>query len=156
VQTVQTRFTLCIVRGVPVARHATSIEVGVALGVSAATVARYARQGRLPFSTTPGGHRRFNIDEVRVALGRQAPVRVAAISTATAANRPRVRLGDAQPIGVSTAAFRREALRATFTPVDTTVFRPGCDPLSLAEPVESIIGSARCVLVGAPPHPSQV
>jgi len=117
VQTVHIRFTLCIVRGVPVARYATSIEVGAALAVSAATVARYARQGRLPFSTTPGGHRRFNIDEVRVALGRQAPVRVAAISTATAANRPRVRIGDAEPIGVSTAAFRREALLASFTPV---------------------------------------
>jgi hypothetical protein len=32
----------------------------------------YARDGRIPFDTTPGGHRRFDIEEVRTALaGRQ-------------------------------------------------------------------------------------
>jgi hypothetical protein len=32
----------------------------------------YARNGRIPFDTTPGGHRRFDIEEVRTALaGRQ-------------------------------------------------------------------------------------
>jgi hypothetical protein len=28
----------------------------------------YARNGRIPFDSTPGGHRRFDVDEVRVAL----------------------------------------------------------------------------------------
>lgn len=32
----------------------------------------YAREGRIPFDATPGGHRRFDIEEVRAALaGRQ-------------------------------------------------------------------------------------
>lgn len=39
------------------------------LGISPATVQRYAREGRIPFSLTPGGHRRFDIDEVKRALG---------------------------------------------------------------------------------------
>ncbi len=29
----------------------------------------YAQAGRIPFSTTPGGHRRFDLDEVHAALG---------------------------------------------------------------------------------------
>jgi nucleoside phosphorylase len=32
-------------------------------------VQRYAREGKVPFDQTPGGHRRFNLDEVRAALG---------------------------------------------------------------------------------------
>ena len=33
-----------------------------------ATIQRYARDGRIPFSETPGGHRRFDIEEVQSAL----------------------------------------------------------------------------------------
>jgi hypothetical protein len=56
-------------------RRATSSDVAKALDVSAATVGLYARQGRIPYSLTPGRHRRFNIDEVRDALRseRKAP-----------------------------------------------------------------------------------
>lgn len=50
-------------------RDATSSEVAAALGVSAATVQKYARDGRIPFGETPGGHRRFDIEEVKAALG---------------------------------------------------------------------------------------
>jgi hypothetical protein len=39
------------------------------LHVGPATVRKYARQDRIPFLTTPGGHRRYDIDEVRRALG---------------------------------------------------------------------------------------
>ena len=38
------------------------------LGLASATVQKYAREGRIPFGATPGGHRRFNVDEVRAAL----------------------------------------------------------------------------------------
>ena len=47
----------CIVRG-----------LGRCPGLRPATVQQYARNGRIPFDTTPGGHRRFDIEEVRVAL----------------------------------------------------------------------------------------
>lgn len=51
-----------------VRRTATTRVVADALGVSTATVQSYARQGRIPFSETPGGHRRFDVAEVQVAL----------------------------------------------------------------------------------------
>ncbi|QMU75973.1 hypothetical protein GXW83_09720 [Streptacidiphilus sp. PB12-B1b] len=50
-------------------RKASSSQLAAALGLRPATVQTYARNGRIPFDTTPGGHRRFNIDEVRAALG---------------------------------------------------------------------------------------
>lgn len=56
-----------------VQRRATSAEIGAALGLKAATIQAYAREGRIPFGVTPGGHRRFDLDEVRAALG-MAPV----------------------------------------------------------------------------------
>jgi len=43
-------------------------QVSVALGVSTDSVGRYARAGLIPFALTPGGHRLFNLDEVRQAL----------------------------------------------------------------------------------------
>lgn len=49
-------------------RVAKTSEVAAELGLAPATVQKYARDGRVPFSTTPGGHRRFDIGEVRAAL----------------------------------------------------------------------------------------
>lgn len=49
-------------------RKQTSAEVGQALGLAPATVQKYARDGRIPFNATPGGHRRFDVEEVRAAL----------------------------------------------------------------------------------------
>ena len=37
-------------------RNKTSAQVGDALGVSSSTVARHAREGRIPFMETPGHH----------------------------------------------------------------------------------------------------
>jgi hypothetical protein len=50
-------------------RTATAAQVATALHVKAATVRKYARGRRIPFDSTPGGHRRFDVREVRVALG---------------------------------------------------------------------------------------
>lgn len=51
-------------------RTATTEQVAAALHVKPATVRKYAREQRLPFDTTPGGHRRFDVDEaVRAVLG---------------------------------------------------------------------------------------
>lgn len=65
-------------------RDAPSSQVAASLGISPATVQRYAREGRVPFATTPGGHRRFDIDEVRAALGRTEAASDASVPRATA------------------------------------------------------------------------
>jgi len=39
------------------------------LGVSDRSIRAYAQAGRIPFTTTPGGHRRFDLVDVRKALG---------------------------------------------------------------------------------------
>lgn len=51
-------------------RTLTSGQVAPAIGLKAATVQWYARQGRIPHDITPGGHYRFNLAEVIHALGR--------------------------------------------------------------------------------------
>jgi nucleoside phosphorylase/tetratricopeptide (TPR) repeat protein len=49
-------------------RIAATSEVAAELGLAPATVQKYAREGRIPFDITPGGHRRFDIEEVRAVL----------------------------------------------------------------------------------------
>lgn len=71
-------------------RSATTSQVGQALGLRAATVQAYARNGRIPFDLTPGGHRRFNIGEVRAALAGAADT-----AAETDRRRPRGWLADA-------------------------------------------------------------
>lgn len=43
-------------------------EVAATLGISVDSVARYAREGIIPFEVTPKGHRRYNVEEVRESL----------------------------------------------------------------------------------------
>ncbi len=67
-------------------------QVSVALGVSADSVGRYARAGQIPFAATPGGHRLFNLDEVRQALapsGRTATREVFDVPESTLRRRQR-------------------------------------------------------------------
>ncbi len=52
-------------------RRCTTKEVADAFGLRSATIQLYARQGKIPFGTTPGGHRRFDLDEVGAALGKR-------------------------------------------------------------------------------------
>ena len=49
-------------------RTLTPSELGKALGTSRWTVIRMAETGRIPYSETAGGHRRFNLEEVRERL----------------------------------------------------------------------------------------
>jgi DNA-binding transcriptional MerR regulator len=58
-------------------RPARTAEVADALGLRPCTVQAYARKGRVPSSVTPGGHHRFNLDEVRAAL-QEVPIVTAA------------------------------------------------------------------------------
>lgn len=46
----------------------TSKDIASALHVSEQTVRAYARDGLIPFVTTPGGHRRFDLAAVKAAL----------------------------------------------------------------------------------------
>jgi len=49
-------------------RAAKTQDVAAALGVTENTVQLYSRENRIPFDRTPGGHRRYDIAEVRAAL----------------------------------------------------------------------------------------
>lgn len=49
---------------------ATTRDIAKALDIDEQTVRRYAREGLIPFSETLGGHRRYDLDEVRTALAR--------------------------------------------------------------------------------------
>lgn len=53
-------------------RSLTASQVAAALYVSHATINRYAIAGKIPFDSTPGGHRRFNLNEARSALLRES------------------------------------------------------------------------------------
>lgn len=56
-------------------RSLTASEAAALIGVSVATVRGWADQGRLPSHRTPGGHRRFDVEELRGWLARRgAPV----------------------------------------------------------------------------------
>lgn len=50
------------------ARTATTEQVAAALHVGPATVRKYARNHQLPYDTTPGGHRRFDVVEAVAAM----------------------------------------------------------------------------------------
>lgn len=54
-------------------RRSTAKDVAALLGVKVTTVQLYSRDGRIPFSLTPGGHRRYNLEEVRTALDAEEP-----------------------------------------------------------------------------------
>lgn len=43
-------------------------ELAQQLGVSEQTIRYHARKGAFPYNPTPGGHRRYDLDEVRAAL----------------------------------------------------------------------------------------
>ena len=67
-------------------------QVAEALGVSVDSVGRYARAGQIPFVATPGGHRLFNLAEVRQALtpsGRAPAREVFDVPSATLRSRQR-------------------------------------------------------------------
>lgn len=46
----------------------TTGEIAKQLRVDPATVRRWAREGRIPWFPTPGGHTRFRLADVRAAL----------------------------------------------------------------------------------------
>lgn len=72
----------------------TSKDIAKALKVTEQTVRQYARDGRIPFQLTPGGHRRFDLDDVRLALRLARPAALAPLDLDEDAAAPR--LGDVE------------------------------------------------------------
>src|SRR5216683_6294617 len=91
-----------------VMRAMTSQRVAQELRVSAASIQRYAREGRIPFDVTPGGHRRYSVEEVRRALARGPRTHV----TAIAVSGGNVHLGAGPPVRTSPAEGLQRELRA--------------------------------------------
>ncbi|MGH9065941.1 MAG: nucleotidyltransferase domain-containing protein [Acidimicrobiales bacterium] len=50
-------------------RAATTRETARGLGIAPTTLQKYAQARRVPFDTTPGGHRRYDLQEVARTLG---------------------------------------------------------------------------------------
>jgi|SRR5680860_91815 len=59
-------------------RLLTTAQLAAQLELRPATVQMYAREHDIPFNETPGGHRRFNVDEVRAALAMRKSRRASA------------------------------------------------------------------------------
>ena len=122
------------VKALTVRRDRTSAQIAQEFGLAAPTVQKYAREGRVPYDVTPGGHRRFNLDEVRAALYDSSP---------SLRDAPLVLdggLGAGRPVAYSTAAA---AERDTRTLVATAHEDEAATPTALQE----LFAHARRVLV---------
>jgi hypothetical protein len=60
-------------------RNLSTHELAAKLRVSEQTIRYHARRGAFPYDETPGGHRRYDIDEVRDAL-RPNPTRASVLA----------------------------------------------------------------------------
>ena len=95
-------------------------EVAAAAGVPINLLARYVREGRIPFDTPPTGPRRYNTEEVRSAV--DGPTGLAPSPLwANATPRP-ARPGAGPPVTCSTFSALRENMRA---PSPETAVAPG-------------------------------
>jgi excisionase family DNA binding protein len=92
-----------------VKRDATTKQVAATLGVTESTVQLYSRTRRIPFDRTPGGHRRYNVDEVRAALDGEGRTALAPLArTGLGAGRP-VRRGAMASMDAERRAVAGEA-----------------------------------------------
>ncbi|MGH9039446.1 MAG: MerR family DNA-binding transcriptional regulator [Acidimicrobiia bacterium] len=103
-------------------RTSEASEVAKALGLSADSIGRYAREGRIPFDLTPGGHRRYNVDEVRQAL-RPAAGGGVAIFAVPAATRRRQAIRSVRTLPVPAGAAPAEPQPAVPAGRSTAVAR---------------------------------
>ena len=102
------------------------------LRVSEETVRQYARDGRIPFHTTPGGHRRFDANAVRAALGTERPHGPATLSIGPPG------LADI-PAGASSINFSASA-----------------PTMPMATEVTALAGAERAELLPTPPAANRV
>jgi predicted site-specific integrase-resolvase len=112
-----------------VERTLEAAEVGKALGLSADSIGRYAREGRIPFDVTPGGHRRYDVEEVRQALRPDSG-------------------GGTGLFAVPAATRRRQAIRSVQTlpaPAATPAEGPRPAPARRSAAVARLLAGARSV-----------
>ncbi|MHC6591551.1 MerR family transcriptional regulator [Arthrobacter sp. C152] len=123
-------------------------EVATALGISVDSVARYAKEGLIPFEVTPKGHRRYNVEEVREALASALspqPLRLGASPEFKGG-----KLIAGPEVQVSPQSLLQEDLRATRTlesaesPADDIT-----DGRSSNSVFDEVLGHSRRVLVAA-------
>lgn len=99
-------------------RTATTEQVAAILHVRPATVRKYARRRLIPFDSTPGGHRRFDIEEVVAAL---APERSEGALGQIASGPVREPDRDAPPVGHDVPYVRVEPQHSVSVTCDATV-----------------------------------
>jgi hypothetical protein len=99
---------------------ATTRDIARALEIDEQTVRRYARDGLIPFAETLGGHRRYDLDEVRTALGRARARRIERLDPSTEqssrlsaeAGRAPLRLARSRRRGITRAMIAETATSA--------------------------------------------
>ncbi|WP_139346737.1 MerR family DNA-binding transcriptional regulator [Sinomonas mesophila] len=119
-------------------------EVATALGISVDTVGRYAREGLIPFDTTPKGHRRFDIEEVMEALASERSSAKERLQARPAGSR---RLVAGPEVAMSPQSRLREDLRATRTAKEMELPEPVDEEPNSA--IDEVLFHSRRVLVAA-------
>jgi excisionase family DNA binding protein len=118
---------------------ATTRDIARALEIDEQTVRRYARDGLIPFAETLGGHRRYDLDEVRAALGRARARRLEPLDLST--EQPSRLSAEAGPAPLRLARSRRRGItRAMIAETRTT--SPHAEQMSFI----GITGSSRFVV----------
>ena len=116
----------------------TSQQLAAQLNISASTIRLYARERLIPFKETPGGHRRFDLDDVRAALTLIRPTQFADLADD---ERPRL-------AGVAPVRFTRVGAWETATGADISdaADNSGDGERRLAIPMVGEPGSSRFVV----------
>ena len=118
-----------------VQRNMSTKQVAAALNVTESTVQLYSRESRIPFSKTPGGHRRYDLDEVLGALAEE-----------TAALAPPLR-GNGLGAGAPVVRSRMHAMDTARRAVVGEHLEPATQDKAAEPAVLTLIDHSRRVLV---------
>ncbi len=113
--------------------------------VSKDSIRRWAREGRLPFDVTPGGHRRFCLEEALVVLDPAPKTHL----TPIVVGRGKTHIGSGPSLTASPAeTLSRRARAVETTPVEQMAERAAKEKVRKRTATSELFGSARRVLVG--------